>query len=33
MPIHQEIPAYNASQSPSDKRICDALAIRLRTPE
>ena len=26
MPIHKDIRAYNASQSASDKRICDALA-------
>jgi hypothetical protein len=26
MPIHNDIRAYNASQSPGDKRICDALA-------
>jgi hypothetical protein len=26
MPIHKDIKAYNAAQSPSDRRICDALA-------
>jgi hypothetical protein len=26
MPIHKDILAYNASQSASDKRICDTLA-------
>jgi hypothetical protein len=26
MPIHKDILAYNAAQSPSDKRICNALA-------
>lgn len=26
MPIHKEIKTYNATQSPGDKRICDALA-------
>jgi hypothetical protein len=26
MTIHKDIRAYNASQSPGDKRICDALA-------
>lgn len=26
MPIHPDITAYNASQSPFDKRICDTLA-------
>ena len=26
MPIHKDIIAYNAAQSASDKRVCDALA-------
>ncbi len=26
MPIHKDIEAYNAAQSPADKRICDTLA-------
>ena len=26
MPVHKDIQAYNAAQSASDKRICDALA-------
>ena len=26
MPIHKDIVAYNAAQSPADRRICDALA-------
>jgi hypothetical protein len=26
MPIHKDIQAYNAAQSPGDKRVCDALA-------
>jgi hypothetical protein len=26
MPIHDDILAYNAAQSPGDRRICDALA-------
>lgn len=29
MPIHKDILAYNATQSPGDKRICDALAAAI----
>jgi hypothetical protein len=29
MPIHPDILAYNADQSPGDKRICDALATAI----
>lgn len=35
MAIHEDIQAYNAAQSPGDKRICDALskAIDRRLPD